>query len=359
MSSKLKPINLAGATVGTTGTIDFNAFPKFLPMDPSKKATIRLLNESGCGLDITFNASGNGHFMGAGGWGDFEVQGNDGNLSVVVTYVLPNPPVSTVFAIYYLPGETVPPPFTLGNSPVGIGGTIQTSSVQTLSNETNAAKTLVIDVGLTTATLLYQLFSDGSGTWSVISGGAAHTVLQVSALANQLKLGQAGDTSEILGSMSVDQNATITGTLSVGTVTFTNGALMTGGDLTLGPHNIVSAGNITFSGTATGVFSGTYTSGGYNQTAGDITMNNHNVNSVGTLTVNTLINLVTGTLKSLTTASGTGNGTSNTALVNPSAIVTDCCTLSGSTQTMGATRTSTTTITTNSGLGWSYIAYLQ
>lgn len=353
MSSKLKPINLAGASVGTTGTIDFNAFPKFAPMDSSKKATIRVLNESGCGLDITFNQSGNGHFMGAGGWGDFEVQANDSNFSIVVTYVLPNPPVSTVFAIYYLPGETVPPPFTLGNSPVGIGGTIQTSSVQTLSNETNAVKTLVIDVGLTTATLLYELFSDGSATWSVISGGVAHTVLQVSATGNQLLLGQLNDTIEALGNMLID------GTLSVGTVTMTNGATMTGGDLTLGTHNIVSAGSITFSGTATGVFSGTYTSGGYNQTAGDITMNNHNVNSVGTLTVNTLLNLVTGTLKSLTSASGTGNGTSNTAITNPTAVVFDPCTLSGSSQTIGGTRTTTTTITTGSGLGWSYIAYLQ
>lgn len=66
-----------------------------------------------------------------------------------------------------------------------------------------------------------------------------------------------------------------------------------------------------------------------------------------------------GTLVSLTSGAGTGNGTSNTLITNPTAIVFDPCTVSGSSQTIGGTTTSTTTITTGSGLAWRYIAYLQ
>src|SRR6266566_6728879 len=101
MSAKLKPVDLTGAIVGTTGTIDFNRFPKFAPNDMSKKAHIWMFNESGCGLDLSFNASNNSHYLPAGGWGTFDVEPNDASVKATVTYVLPNPPVSTLNAIYY------------------------------------------------------------------------------------------------------------------------------------------------------------------------------------------------------------------------------------------------------------------
>jgi hypothetical protein len=89
-----------------------------------------------------------------------------------------------------------------------------------------------------------------------------------------------------------------------------------------------------------------------------LTVSTGNVN-IPTLTIGTVVNLLTGTLKSLTSGAGTGNGTSNTLITNPTAVVFDPCTLSGSSQTIGGTTTTTTTITTGSGLAWRYIAYLQ
>lgn len=147
MSSPLKTLDLTGAAVGTTGTMDFNQYPKFLASDITIKAHITLKNESGCGLDITFKASGNYHFLAAGEWGTFEVQPNDGNMAVVVDYILPNPPVSRLKGIYYMPGEQVPPSSTLGNSPIGIGGTVNTlgGTASSIQNDANPIGTSIIE----------------------------------------------------------------------------------------------------------------------------------------------------------------------------------------------------------------------
>lgn len=223
MSSKLKPVDLSSAGVGFTATIDFNQFVKFLPNDMTVKAHIRILNESGCGLDIAFQASGNSHSLPAGAWGTFDLEPNDGSVQITVTYTLPNPPVSLLLSIYYAPGETVPQAFTLGNSPIGIGGSVTTSSVQTLSNELNAANTLVLDIGDTALNQLIALFTDHF-LFKVDQSGVAHAVIKGSTSGNAAQIGQTGDTSEILGSLLVDQNQTVTGTQTItGDATF-NGA---------------------------------------------------------------------------------------------------------------------------------------
>src|ERR1700731_2210248 len=102
MSSKLKALDLTSQGVGFSGTIDFSQFSKFNPMNMDT-ANIWMFNESGCGLDVVMQQSGNAHYLAAGAWGFFPVQPNDSSAKVTITYLLPNPPVSQLNAIYYAP----------------------------------------------------------------------------------------------------------------------------------------------------------------------------------------------------------------------------------------------------------------
>ncbi len=214
MSSKLKPLDLTGAIVGTFGKIDFNQFVKFNPVPGLPKAHIWLYNESGCGLDLVFQASGNAHYLPAGGWGTFDLEPNDGSVQATVTYTLPNPPVSTLNAIYYAPNEVVPPAFTLGNSPIGIGGSVNTTGVQTLSNEGTGSGLLVMDMGDTTFSQIVTFYNDGHCTWAVDQSGVSHQVIKVQTSGNPLQLGKSGDVTEVLGNLTVDGTSILTGVLT-------------------------------------------------------------------------------------------------------------------------------------------------
>jgi fibronectin-binding autotransporter adhesin len=73
-----------------------------------------------------------------------------------------------------------------------------------------------------------------------------------------------------------------------------------------------------------------------------------------------VINLIIGTLKSMTFISHTGNGTVNTNLgTTPTNVEFDPTTVSGSSQTIGGTLASSTVVTTGAGLAWGATCYLQ
>lgn len=243
MSSKLKPLDLTSQAIGFSGTIDFSQFMKFDPMNLQNAANIWLFNESGAGLDIKFLQSGNAHYLPAGGWGFFAVAPNDAQVQATITYLLPNPPVSQLNAIYYAPGEPLPQSFTLGNSPIGIGGTVNTSGVNTLSNESNAANTLVVDVGTSGNNNLLDIFNDHF-IWKVLQGINPHTVLQGQSAGNPLLIGQAGDISEVLGKLTVDQLLTAAAGLSISA----NGLSVVGGETT---DTLSVTGTSTLTGDAT------------------------------------------------------------------------------------------------------------
>lgn len=234
MSTKLPIVDLTGAVVGTQETIDFNQFTKFDPAT-KKPAHLRIYNDSGCGLDYTMKQSGDSDYCPAGGWATIELADNDSQMVVTVNYLLPNPPVSKILPTYYAPGEPVPPIPILGNSPVGIGGSVATSSVQTLSNEGGAANILIIDIGDAAFSQLIAIYSDGHVLWAVDQSGTKHQVLKIQTAGNPLQLGQAGDITEVLGQLTVDQDATLSGNETSGAV----GKLL---------HAL---GNLTVDGTAT------------------------------------------------------------------------------------------------------------
>jgi hypothetical protein len=211
MSIPLPQVNLAGATVGQTGTVSFanvgisaggvSANPSVIP----NAGTLHIYNESGSGLLFQFQTSGDGFILPAGAWIDKVVKAGEAGLNYTVLYNLPNPPVTLLLITYYGPNEPIPTTPSLGNSPIGIGGTIATSFT-TLSNETNTAQTLVIDIGQQGNTNLINIFSDGSFVWSVLQGGVAHQVLKGNISGSPLQIGKAGDVAEFLGNPLLDNN---------------------------------------------------------------------------------------------------------------------------------------------------------
>lgn len=94
-------------------------------------------------------------------------------------------------------------PIALGRlQNLGNGSILATAS--SVSNENNAVGTLVYDSGDTTFNKLVQLFNDGSALWNVDQSGIKHKVVSINNSGNPLQLGQASDTTEILGNLLVD-----------------------------------------------------------------------------------------------------------------------------------------------------------
>lgn len=210
MSDQLPNVNLSTAQVGATGTIDF---PVSGILDPSQDSHIRLFNESGCGLSIQFS-DGTSDFIPAGAWPIYAVASNVAFVNWTVVYVLPSANVTLLVPIYYYPGESIPTSVVLGNSPVA--GATSTSG-STLSNEGGTSTTLVIDIGDNLLAQLLTIYAGGQSTWEVDQSGTRHQVIKINASGNPLQLGQAGDISEVLGQLTVDQLLQAIGALTVGT----------------------------------------------------------------------------------------------------------------------------------------------
>lgn len=212
MSIVLPVVNLATVSVGTTGTISLNNIGisaggvSAIPGNIQYAGMLHIQNESGSGLLMSFQTSGDTFYLPAGAWTDRPIRSGEAGINYTVLYNLPSPPVTSLLVTYYGPNEKLPSNPTLGNSPIGIGGNVSTVGTATLSNEGNSSQTLIIDIGEVGHTLLYTLYSDGTLVHSVLQSGTAHQVFKTQIAGNPLLLGQAGDTSEVAGSFQVDQN---------------------------------------------------------------------------------------------------------------------------------------------------------
>jgi hypothetical protein len=244
MSISLPTVNLSGVAIGQSGKVSFqNAGVDANPAYTQKPPSVFMQNESGTGLNILFTLSQSSFTLAAGKHVITQVIPGESGFTWTALYNLPNPPVTSLFTDYYYPNEPPPDAGILGNSPIGIGGTISVTNVTALSNETNPINTLVIDLGIPGNTNLLNIFNDHF-VWKVLQGGVVHTVLTGEVSGNPLLLGQAGDTVECVGSFLVDQNMTIMGTQSTGTLTLNNGGVVAGGDWNFGTHGITAAGLI-------------------------------------------------------------------------------------------------------------------
>jgi hypothetical protein len=419
MSIQLPTVDLTGAIVGQKFTVDFTAFVKFDPQGilrgglgtlntpnssgVSPNAHLEVFNESGCGLDATMKASGITFYIPAGKWGTANIAPNDSTCELRVRYILPNPPVSLLTPVYYSPGEEIPSGYTLGNSPIGIGGTVQTSSVQTLSNE-GGTSGLVIDIGDATFPQLLTIFQDGHALWSVDQTGTKHQAIKINASGTPLQLGQAADVTEILGILQPDGNINApTSTdmtlnvptagnvmhfqkASVDALSINSSASVVVANLLNTPE--VSGNNaqdliinystgqqlqFTIGGSAIGRFNTAgslvediaFISNLYAAAGGADMVINGGAGFFQTLSVAgvaciknnsngcNIVNFVNnGSLSAITTFSGTGNGTVATGVTSPTAIAFDPCTVSGSSQTIGGTNASSSVVTTGAGLAW-------
>jgi hypothetical protein len=276
LSIPLPQINLAGVSVGQTGIIDLTRVgigAGGVSANPSLTkgaGTLHIFNESGSGLQFMFLTSGAGFYLPAGGWTNKPVGAGEQGLQWQVLYNLPSPPVTLLLVTYYGPGEAIPPTPTLGNSPIGIGGTVNTSSVNTLTNESNTSQTLVIDIGQSGHTLLITINSDGSASWSVLQSGVAHTIFNIQTSGNPIQIGKSGDIAEMLGNLTIDGDTIFDGFLGVAA----QGDVLTavGQDTYVGARGGANLVHIRSGGAQAGTDNATFGSGGMTLSRGTITL---------------------------------------------------------------------------------------
>lgn len=218
MSIPLPTVSLASVAINQSGVVSFanvgisaggvSANPGVV----QNAGTVLIFNESGSGLMITFNTSQSGFYLPAGAWQPIPIKAGETGYQWTVIYNLPNPPVTLLLTTYYYPGEPIPSQPTLGNSPIGIGGSITTSSVQTLSDENRATIARTIDIGNTTIANLIVIHNDGSFNFNILIGGVAHQLLLGQNAFHSLVLGNATDVVEVANQLSVDGNLVVAGT---------------------------------------------------------------------------------------------------------------------------------------------------
>lgn len=214
MSLMLPVIDVSSATVGSKYSIPLNIRDLGDPSNPNDQPpTLQIANESGCGFAWQAQTEGDSGYLQAGKWMDLTVIPGEVSINLLVVYVLNNPPVSQVQPTYFYAGETPDPIGQLGNSPIS-GSTA--TSLNTLSNEGNAAATKVIDLGDTAFSNLVDMYAGGQANWAVDQSGVKHQVFNIQAAGNPLQLGQAADITEVLGQLKSDQLLTAGGNISVG-----------------------------------------------------------------------------------------------------------------------------------------------
>lgn len=334
-------IDLTQVGVGAGGV---SANPSLL----NKPANLFLFNESGCLLTITFEQTGNGFKLPAGGWTLTPLPMGEYQINWSVDFLLGGAPINLLVGTYYAPGEPTPSTFSLGNSP--IGGNVITGAATTITNQGNPIGTPVITLGDINFNQNFVLYNDGTCTWFVDASGVHHKVLGASNTAPFVTIGQAGDTPEVLGGLKVDQllTAILGASITGGPVTITGngvGTLHIGDngtgsilDTTTATTYIKGPSGIVFqvpSGTTIATFSST-----------GLQMNSQPITC-------TRINLTQSGYDHLSQFTGGGSGSFGTGLsVAPSAIYTDPCTVSGSSQTIGFTIATTSVVTTGAGIAW-------
>jgi hypothetical protein len=182
MSYIFKLVDLSAAIVGTHDIVDLT--PAGINFDPAYNehpAHFRCFNESGCGLIIGFDATtATGYTVIAGGQPVIPVPNGAVKLLWNVVYALPNPPVTSLFLQYFAPNEPINDTGILGNSPIGIAGSVATTSTNVLKNDGNAPGTQFIestpsDQGVSSI----NINNDGSGLWQILSAGTMRTIMNM------------------------------------------------------------------------------------------------------------------------------------------------------------------------------------
>lgn len=139
MSDLLPIVDLSSYIVGSSGSAQLPLSGLIGGLQPS----LRIMNESGLGLTVVFS-DGTTDFVPAGAWPVYLLGQTVTQVSWSVSYMIPNSPINQLILIYYYPGEAIPQNVVLGNSPIGVSGTVNTS-VTNISNDGNVAGTVIVE----------------------------------------------------------------------------------------------------------------------------------------------------------------------------------------------------------------------
>src|SRR5690348_15564542 len=120
MSFAITTTNLASATTGSTGSVDWAAIAQSIGFPNSTDTpALQLYNESPCELQLTMS-TGEQFVLPAGGWQTIALNPQCTRLNYKVLAVLnASPIVALLLGTWFAPGETVPAAPILGNSPIG------------------------------------------------------------------------------------------------------------------------------------------------------------------------------------------------------------------------------------------------
>lgn len=202
MSTVVAQVTLSAAQVGTSGQITWNPIvPTLQQQGVPLTGKLQLHNESGCELLITLPDQNDSMPCPAGAWREIEVAPQTSSLTWTVLAIIPNQPVALLIATYYAPNEAVDPIGVLGNSPIGISGAVQTSNIQSLTNDGNPPGTSIVEsTPNDQVTSSVALKNDASGFLQVLSANVLRKILNVvrgnsGAGKATIQLGDAGDPS--------------------------------------------------------------------------------------------------------------------------------------------------------------------
>jgi hypothetical protein len=278
--------------------------------------------------------------------------------------------------------------------PRSVSSNLSTNTTNAISNTGNPPLTNFIFAQPTDVTSpTWNGDTSGNLTIKSDNAGTLVTLLQLIAGSSpSVKLAAASIICEILGSLQVDGQITLgTNGIIGGTNTLigktTSGDILDAGSTSDTYLKSVNNVNIQINGTTqvqvsssglraiNGAIYGTDTSNTIIQSTGSTGTGNTRVQNTDHISLQVpggseqlgisstgctfahSINLVNGSLGQLKNFSGTGNGTVATGITNPTAICFNPCTVSGSTQTIGGTTSSSSVVTTGAGLSWSATAW--
>ena len=209
MPLTLPEVDLTSAIVGQAGNMPLapDAGQGGVSYATFGQFTLRLHNESAAGLQCSLAMSGQQFYLPAGAWLDCYPTGGDNALNFTVKYVLTNPGVSLLLGTLYAPGEPVPAMPILGNSPIGGGSIVSTTSNQLISTGFPAGTSIIEANSNTVPGPTATATNDGLWRLSSTIVNALVTWLQSFEPipgGTILQLGATNYLTEILGGLQVD-----------------------------------------------------------------------------------------------------------------------------------------------------------
>lgn len=168
MSTMLPNKDLSSAVVGTKDFLDLsNAAVSANPVGLDKPYHLLLYNESGCGLQLTFDPGGATDFLPAGAWRVYALMPGSSKVTYIVQYVLTQAGVNTLVGVVYAPSERVDVG-VLGNSPVNVGNSV-TANVNSINNDGNPDNTQFIEAKVLSGASTVLVFNNGAALFGNVS----------------------------------------------------------------------------------------------------------------------------------------------------------------------------------------------